>query len=153
MSNDNKDNRINQILANLAAAAATAADGVSDAVHSAGQVVGEKYDIVKLNVELTRLQDEQKKLFADIGRTMFLIQAGSVAESAETEGETELDEAQNTVDRLLLLADQKQQEIDLVADRLFKLNGNVVCVVCGKVCNGKDAYCSACGAVLPKSED
>ncbi|MDL2325294.1 hypothetical protein LJC61_09170 [Ruminococcaceae bacterium OttesenSCG-928-A16] len=151
MPKDNKDNRINQILASLAAAATSAADGVTDAVHTAGQVVGEKYDAVKLNIELARLQEEQKKLFADIGRTMFMIQAGTIADSADTD--SELVDAQQTVDRLLLLADQKQQEIDLTADRLFKLNGNIVCNVCGKVCSGKDSFCSACGAKLPEMEE
>lgn len=151
MSKDNKDNRINQILASLATAASTAADGVSDAVQTAGQVVGEKYDAVKLNVELARLQEDQKKLFSDIGRTMFMIQSGAVVAGNEESGE--LVDAQQTIDRLLLLADQKQQEIDLAADRLYKLNGNVVCNICGKVCSGKDVYCAACGAKLPSEKE
>lgn len=146
-----KNNAINQILAHLANAAAAAADGVTDAVQSAGQVVGEKYDSVKLRIELSRLQSEQKKLFADIGRTMYLIQSGELAADEKTE-EGEIIDAQQTVDRFLLLADQKQQDIDLVADRLSKVSGDKVCTVCGNISDAKDVFCPACGAKLPSEE-
>lgn len=148
---DNKNNRVSQILAHLADAASSAATGVSDAVQSAGQAIGGKYDSVKLNFELGRLHDDQEKLFADIGRTMYLIQSGAF--SSEPEGTAPLVDAQQTIDTLLLQADQKQQDIDLAAERLNKLNGSKVCPVCAKISNGKDIFCSACGARLPNYED
>lgn len=148
MTRMDKNSKINQILAHLAGAASAAADGVSGAVHSAGTAVAEKYDAIKLNVELNRLQAEQKVLFEDIGRTMFLIQAGAF--NRDTKGEVV--DAQQMVDRFLLLADQKQQEIDLISERLHELNGEKVCPVCGKVCKPEDTFCSACGAQLPVEE-
>lgn len=144
---ERKPDKISQILTHLAGAASAAADGVSDAVHAGKQAVGEKYDEVKLSIELSRLQEEQQKYFRDIGRTMHLIQSGVfAAEDDATQGE--LVDAQQTIDRLLLLADQKQQEIDQIAQRLSELNGSKMCVVCGKVASSKDSYCAACGTKL-----
>lgn len=151
MSNDKKDNRINDILSHLASAAYAAADTVSDAVQTTGQAVGEKYDSVKLKIELSRLHDEQTKLFSDIGRTMFMIKSGGFTSSTETE-EAEAVDAQQVIDRLLILADQKQQAIDDISKRLKKLGGDKVCAVCGKVSDGKDSFCSGCGAKLPAEE-
>lgn len=148
MAKDNNNSRINQILENLSSAASVAADGVSDAVQSAGNVVSGKYDNFKLNMELNRLQDEQEQIFSDIGRTMFKLQCSDPTE--EKENANELVDVQQEVDHLLLLADQKQQEIDFTADQIFKLSGNVVCEDCGKVCSGKDVFCSCCGSKLPK---
>lgn len=143
-----KTNRIHQILAHLADAATTAADGMSDAMHSAGTAVGDKYSALKLNIELSRLQEEQRKLFCDIGRTMFLIQSGG----AGADNGNEMVDAQQTVDRLLLLADQRQQEIDMVSQKLNSLNGDKVCTACGQVCHEVDTFCSSCGAKLPSFE-
>lgn len=151
MSNDKKDNRINDILSHLASAAYAAADTVTDAMQSTGQVVGEKYDIVKLNIELSRLQDEQTKLFANIGRTMYMIKSGAFPSTEETKDAETMD-AQQTIDKFLIAADQKQQAIDDVSKRLKKLSGVKVCAVCGKVADAKDVYCSACGAELPCDE-
>lgn len=154
MNKDKKDSRINEILTHLACAASAAADSVSDVVQSTGQVVGDKYDVVKLNIELARLQEEQRKLFSDIGRTLFLVKSGEVAADPTPEEaiEPEVSDAQQTIDRLLLLADQKQQEIDDITLRLKKLNGATVCIICGKVADSKDIFCSVCGAKLPKDE-
>lgn len=143
---DNNDKRIEQILNQITSAASAAASGVSDAMQNAGLKVGEKYDVMKVSIELSRIQDEQKKLFTDIGRTLYLIKSSSTTnlDSAQSQ----LKDAQKTVDRLLLIADQKQQEIDYLAERLAKLNGSKICNVCGKIMPGKDIFCSSCGSKL-----
>lgn len=147
---DQNNSRIQQILSHLASAATTAADGVTEAVHSAGEAVGDKYSAFKLGVEINRLHDEQAKLFSDIGRTMFLIHTGGIPADAKNEAGEVLD-AQDTVDKLLALADDKQREIDEATEQLNKLNGQRVCVVCGKVAaNSADKYCAACGTKLPE---
>lgn len=143
-----ENNRIHQIIANLSSAASVAVDGVNDAVQNAGNVVTGKYDGIRMNMELNRLQDEQEGLFADIGRIMFKLQGGKAA--GMEDDATQMVDAQQEVDRLLLLADQKQQEIDLCAARIFRNSGNVVCAGCGKVSAGKDTYCPSCGTKLPK---
>lgn len=145
-NNDKKDGRINQILSHLASAATTAADGVTDVVHTAGQMVGEKYEAVKATTEMNRLLDEQNKLFADIGRAMFTMR---VSAPASEESDAGVSETQHTIDRLMLLADQKQQEIDALAEKINKLTGDKACPACGNIASSKDVFCSACGAKLP----
>lgn len=146
MSKDN--NAIQQIIESLANAATAAASTVGSAAQKAGKAVGEKYDVVKMKLELNRLQSEQRNVFADIGRTMFLLQNGGF--SAEN-GQSPTD-AQQLIDQLLLLADEKQQNIDALSEAMSRLSGNVVCVVCGRVCNVEDSYCPNCGAKLPSEE-
>ena len=146
---DNKDSRINQILSYLAKAASTAADGVNEAVQSAGSAVGDKYSIFKIQMDLSRLQEEQAKMFQDIGRTMLMIKTGAF-EQKNTEGEPI--DGQETVDKLLALAEEKQIEIDEAAKKVNELSGDIVCSVCGIVCNSKDIYCSSCGTKLPVFE-
>ena len=145
---DNRNSRINQILAHLAGAATVAAGGVSDVMSTAGKAVSNKYDSVKVGIELSRLQEEQQNLFADIGRTMYKIKSGTY----EVGGEDDAVDGQQMVDKLLFMADQKQQEIDLAVEKLGKLTGNKICPTCGKVCDVEDIFCSACGAKLPVEE-
>lgn len=152
MPEDNNNNNVNSILAHLANAANVAADGVSDAFHSASHAVNGKYDQLRLNMDLSRLKDEQAKVFQDIGHTMFMIKSGAfIEEKASAEPGTEknsMTDAQDTIDQLLVLADQKQQEIDLLSERINKVTGNQVCPVCGKTSTNKEAYCSSCGTKL-----
>lgn len=141
--------KVQQVLTYLADAAAAAAGSVSDVMHTAGHKVGDTYDSIKLNLELSRLLDEQRKLFSDAGRTLYLIRSGGYAAAAETAAGEMLD-AQQTVERLLFLADQKQQEIDIVTERLGRLNGSRVCAVCGHVSDAKSAFCPGCGNRLER---
>lgn len=144
----NNDSRINQILSYLAKAASTAADGMSDVVQQAGSAVGDRYSVFKLKMDLTRLNGEQEKVFRDIGHTMFMVKNGAF-EAGTTEDGEKIDD-QETVDKLLGLAEDKQKEIDEISDRIKDLNGDVICPVCGKVARDGDVYCSACGTKLPK---
>lgn len=146
---DNKDSRIDQILSYLAKAAATAADGVNEAVQSAGNVVNDKYSVFKLHLDLNRLQEEQEKVFRDIGRTMFMVKTETFDEKND---EGEAIDGQQAVDELLDLAVEKQDKIDEAAKKVNDLNGDVVCTECGKVSGPKDCYCSACGTKLPEQE-
>lgn len=143
-----KDGRINQILAHLASAASIAGSGVSEAVNSAGSKVEEKYSEFKLKMDLARLKEEMDKLLANVGRTMYMIHIGALADAQKTEDGTILD-TQEAIDNLLKQADQKQAEIDAISDTLAKTSGKRACAVCNKVADSDDQYCSACGAKLP----
>ncbi len=140
-----QNNRIHQILAHLADAASLAADGVGSVVQAAGNAVEDRYDQVKLNFELGRLQAAQQKLFSSIGHTLFLIKSGQL--DGDGEGG-----AEGTVDELLALCEEKQREIDAISKRLEELSGKVVCPVCGRVCDAKDTYCGTCGTKLPQQQ-
>lgn len=147
---DNKDSRINQILSYLAKAASTAADGVTEAMQSAGDAVNDKYSVFRLNIDLGRLQAEQEKMFMDIGRTMFMVKTGAFDQK---DADGEVIDGQDTVDKLLNLAEEKQAEIDEAAKKVSDLSGDIVCPVCSKVSGPKDHYCSACGTKLPEIEE
>lgn len=147
----NSDSRIKQILAHLGSAANIAADGVSDAVKSAGAVVNEKYDSFKAGFDVARLQDDQRGIFTDIGHTMFMIKRGAFAEKPKDAEGNEID-PQEIVDDLLSQAEVKQGEIDAAIARRNEANNDVVCTTCGKTAGPKDVFCSGCGAKLPEKE-
>lgn len=152
MSNQT-ESRINQILAHLSSAAGLAADGVSDAVRTAGAAMNDKYDSFKAGFEVTRLQDEQKAIFTNIGQTMFMIKQGAFTNNPTDDEGNEID-PQELVDDLLSQAVVKQGEIDLAIARKneAKAKGDMACPTCGKTAAPKDVFCSACGAKLPERE-
>lgn len=146
----NTERRLRQIITNMADAAYMAADGVTDAVQTASHVVGEKYDVIKINMEIARLQNEQNRLFESIGFTLYTMQANSKQEPAEADAETTADtiSAQQAIERLILLAEQKQLEIDIATEKLQALNGVEACPKCGTPADIDAVYCSACGNKL-----
>lgn len=147
---NNNNSRIQQIIAHLAGAASIAADGVTDAVHTAGNAVGEKYDSIKLTVEIRKLQDEQNKLLADIGRALFIVKNGSVPDS--TESNADVSDAQAEIDRILELAAEKQVEIDTASQKLTELQGTKTCHNCNSRTDPANKYCPSCGASLESEE-
>lgn len=137
------DNRMGEILGHLGRAAGAAAGSVSDATKAASAKIGEKYNVLKLNLDINRMHSEQDKLFSEIGRALFMVkQGGDDAEST-----------QQTVDDLLGQAEEKQREIDEAGRRLAKLSGKQTCTACGRSCSDEDSFCAACGARLPVPED
>lgn len=148
---DNNDNHIKQILDYLAKAATVAADGVSEVVQRAGNAVGGKYDNFKLGLELNRLHNEQAKMFEDLGRTLFMVKTGAFEAQQTEDGEEPID-GQETVDKLLQLAEEKQAQIDEVAQKLKEASGERACPVCGKVAEHDHIFCPACGTKLPEEE-
>lgn len=144
------NNSVNKIFQDIVSTAALAADEAKTAVRTAGRAVAEKYDTVKLNVELARLSDAQEDVFSDIGRMLFLIHTGVVKDVVMSdEGERS---PQQVIDALLVSAEQLQQEMDVIADRLATDSGERFCPVCGRGCGAHDAFCAACGARLSEAE-
>lgn len=140
------NSNINTILQNIVSTAAMAASEAKTAVRSAGRVVAEKYDEVKLNVELLRLTEEQEDVFSDIGRMLFLMHTGVVTDTVMSdEGEKT---PQQVIDALLVSAEQLQQEMDVIAGRLAVECDEKVCPECGRICDGHDVFCAVCGARL-----
>ncbi|MFR9159505.1 MAG: hypothetical protein ACLVJ8_03375 [Ruthenibacterium lactatiformans] len=110
------DSNVNKILQNIVNTATLAADEAKAAVHSAGKAVAGKYDEVKMNIELARLSDEQEDVFSDIGRMLFLMHTGAVKDTVMSdEGEKS---PQQVIDALLVSAEQVQQEMDVITDKL-----------------------------------
>ena len=130
--------------------ATLAADEAKAAVHSAGKAVAGKYDEVKMNIELARLSDEQEDVFSDIGRMLFLMHTGAVKDTVMSdEGEKS---PQQVIDALLVSAEQVQQEMDVITDKLTVCRNEKVCPCCGRICGEHDAFCAVCGTRLSEEE-
>ena len=110
------NSNINAILQNIVSTAAMAASEAKTAVRSAGKVVAEKCDEVKLNVELLRLTEQQEDVFSDIGRMLFLLHTGVVTETVTSDAGEKT--PQQVIDSLLVGAEQLQQEMDVITGRL-----------------------------------
>ncbi|MBD5093333.1 MAG: hypothetical protein HDT26_03400 [Subdoligranulum sp.] len=141
------NSNINAVLQNIVSTAAMAASEARTAVRSAGKAVFEKYDKVKLSVELLRLTEEQENVFSDIGRMLFLMHTGVVTDTVMSdEGEKT---PQQVIDALLVSAEQLQQEMDVITDRLaVEDDDERICPECGRICDGGDVFCAVCGTRL-----
>lgn len=145
------DSNVNKILQNIVNTATLAADEAKAAVHSAGKAVAGKYDEVKMNIELARLSDEQEDVFSDIGRMLFLMHTGAVKDTVMSdEGEKS---PQQVIDALLVSAEQVQQEMDVITDKLTVCRNEKVCPCCGRICGEHDAFCAVCGTRLSEPEE
>ena len=143
------DSNLSKILHDLANSAADAAAGARSAMMSAKEAIGEKYDNVKLNMELNQLDEQQENVFSDIGRMMFLMHTGKVKDTVMTEDGPKT--PQQVIDSLLLTAEQVQQDIDALEAKLGEDDETLACLPCpkcGNVCFEGDHYCSACGERL-----
>lgn len=140
------NSNINGILQNIVSTAAMAAVEAKTAVRSAGRAVAEKYDEVKLNVELLRLTEEQEDVFSDIGRMLFLLHTGVVTDTVMSDAGEKT--PQQVIDSLLVSAEQLQQEMDVITGRLAAECDEKRCPECGHGCGAHDAFCAACGAKL-----
>ena len=144
------NNNVNKILQNIVNTASIAADEAKAMMHSAGRAVAGKYEEVKMNLELSRLEDAQEDVFSDIGRMLFLMHKGTVKDTVMTdEGERS---PQQVIDELLVSAEQYQQQMDVIAEKLTANSDEKVCPKCGRICGEHDAFCAVCGEKLEEPE-
>ena len=142
------DKNLAKFLQDIAATAANAADSARSAVETAGKAAMEKYDEVKTLRELNRERGAQEDIFADLGRMLYAMHMGAVGEHVPTEeGEKT---PQQVIDALLVKAEQAQQRIDVLAEKLSAEKAGPVCPQCGHSCGTEDAFCPACGTQLPR---
>ncbi len=144
------DKNISKLLQNIVSTASIAADGARNAMQHAGKAVADKYDEVKLNVELARLEEEQESVFSDIGRMIYLMHTGVVRETVMSdEGEKSPNQV---IDSLLVTAEQLGQEMDLITGKLTEFRDEKICPCCGRLCAEQDSFCSVCGTKLEEEK-
>ena len=139
------DTDVRKLLQSLADTAANAAEEAKTAVQSASKAMAEKYDTVKLTLELSRLRTQQERLFADMGRTLFFLKTGAVKADEAVDGDKT---TQQAIDSILLSAEQVQQQIDAINDKISAAKNELVCSGCGRLCDEHDAFCAVCGTKL-----
>lgn len=110
------DKNLAKFLQDIAVTAANAADSARSAVETAGKAAMEKYDEVKTQRELARERAAQEDIFAGLGRMLYAMHMGAAGEHVATEeGEKT---PQQVIDALLVKAEQAQQRIDMLAEKL-----------------------------------
>ena len=124
--------------ADLSQKAAAAADTAMDALSDAGRIAGEKADIAKQTLELSRMKNEQKELFCEIGRAMFAEKMGGGS-------------AARKVEELLAQAGEKEHLINAQSAAIAQASGKVECPGCRKLCKDDAAFCPHCGTALTKA--
>ncbi len=154
MAKERKDHSImssiNQRLQNIVNSAAAAAGEAKTAVRtvsaSVSRQMADKYDSVRLRMELGRLGSEQQAVFSDIGRLLFMVHTGAVGKAVETpEGEKT---PQQLIDALFVRAEQLRQEMEVISEKLKAGAGRRVCPCCGRACAENDVFCAICGTKL-----
>ena len=53
---------------------------------------------------------------------------------------------------MLVSAEQVQQEMDVITDKLTVCRNEKVCPCCGRICGEHDAFCAVCGTRLSEEE-
>lgn len=146
----NAKKMLQNLAESAAAATADARDYVQNASKAVSDAMSEKSATVKLNLELARLRGEEEHLFSEIGRTMFLVNSGALrADAAENDSKKT---PQQMIDDLLVNAEQLQQQMDAITEKLGAVKGEKVCSVCGRLCAAQDAFCAICGTKLSNDE-
>ncbi|MDO5603192.1 MAG: zinc ribbon domain-containing protein [Oscillospiraceae bacterium] len=143
------DMSIKKLLREVGRTASFAADEAKSAMGNAGKAVSNTADLAKANLQLLNLRADQEDIFAEIGKTMYLLNSGALKNDAAQE---DGGEAGLKINRLLMKAAEKQSEIDYYTEKLAQRKGGRSCPACGKKCREDDAFCPSCGQKL-KSED
>ncbi|MCI6639252.1 MAG: zinc ribbon domain-containing protein [Pygmaiobacter massiliensis] len=126
-----------KLFSDMAQKAAAAADEAREVLSDAGRTVGEKADIAKLSLELSRLKNEQEAVFTKIGRAFYEQQSAAQATEDAPHMET-----------LLAQASEKELLIRELSSRIAQISKKTECPSCHTVCSADAAFCPACGAPL-----
>lgn len=144
------DKNVNRILQEIANTAAVAADEAKAAARSAGKAVSSRYDVIKMNIDLVRLQSEQEELFSETGRILFMMHTGMAKDIVMTDdGEKS---PQQAIDELLVQSEQLEQEMAVLEEKLGDVKNVKVCPKCGRICDEHNMFCAICGENLSPEE-
>ncbi len=141
-------NDVNKIFESIANAASEVVDEAKDVAQSASKVIAGQYGNVKLRLELSQLQEVQRGIFAQIGRTLFLIHSGEFKNEDGAEEGDNIASAQKIIDENLLEAAKLDAQISALQIRIAQSQNKRICQSCKNACAQNEAYCSSCGNKL-----
>lgn len=81
---------------------------------------------------------------------LYAMHMGAAGEHVTTEDGEKT--PQQVIDALLVKAEQAQQRIDMLAEKLNAEKEGPACPHCGHGCSAADVFCPACGTKLPRKE-
>ncbi len=138
---------VNKILDSITSAANEVVDEARDVAQTASKALTGHYGSVKLRFELSQLQEKQRDIFAQIGRTLYFVHSGVYSNDENTQ-EDNLKTPQHNIDNLLLQAAKLDAQIEAVQAQLAKSQNKHICGKCKNACGQNEAFCSACGNAL-----
>ena len=115
--------------------ASAAADACADTARVAGRKAGQIVDVAKLNVQLFDLNGELNDVLRQLGQVMYDAHRGRAG-------------GDESIPDLLARADELNEKIGGMKDRVSALRQSRTCGTCGAVCGREDKFCRSCGQPL-----
>ena len=115
--------------------ASAAADACADTARVAGRKAGQIVDVAKLNVQLFDLNGELNDVLRQLGQVMYDAHRGQAG-------------GDESIPDLLARADELNEKIGGMKDRVSALRQSRTCGTCGAVCGREDKFCRSCGQPL-----
>lgn len=129
------EDRVKELMDRIRGTASAAADACADTARVAGRKAGQIVDVAKLNVQLFDLNGELNDVLRQLGQVMYDAHRGQVG-------------GDESIPDLLARADELNEKIGGMKDRVSALRQSRTCGTCGAVCGREDKFCRSCGQPL-----
>ena len=129
------EDRVKELMDRIRGTASAAADACADTARVAGRKAGQIVDVAKLNVQLFDLNGELNDVLRQLGQVMYDAHRGQAS-------------GDESIPDLLARADELNEKIGGMKDRVSALRQSRTCGTCGAVCGREDKFCRSCGQPL-----
>ncbi|MCI5625075.1 MAG: zinc ribbon domain-containing protein [Clostridiales bacterium] len=129
------EDRVKELMDRIRGTASAAADACADTARVAGRKAGQIVDVAKLNVQLFDLNGELNDVLRQLGQVMYDAHRGRAG-------------GDESIPDLLARADELNEKIGGMKDRVSALRQSRTCGTCGAVCGREDKFCRSCGQPL-----
>ena len=129
------EDKVKELLERVRDGAFVAADCAADTARVAKRKAGQMADIAKLNVQLFEVNSDFGETLRQLGQVVYDTHLGK-------------DTGADTVESLLVKADEQQAKIGEIKGRISDLRLTKTCPACGAACGKEDGFCRKCGIGL-----
>ena len=129
------EDRVKELMDRIRGTASAAADACADTARVAGRKAGQIVDVAKLNVQLLDLNGDFNDVLRQLGQVMYDAHRGRAG-------------GDESIPDLLARADELNEKIGGMKDRVSALRQSRTCGTCGAVCGREDKFCRSCGQPL-----